>query len=113
MKTSQIKEEIFTLCKDVSYFESFNVIEETSNTIKIRLTVSNNCFVQIYINTKKRLKNYVLVFNGQRIYGCDNDGKKWHIHPWKNPSKHKNSKEINLKEFLFEVYNGLVERGIV
>lgn len=49
----------------------------------------------------------------ERIYGKDCDGGRWHKHPWNNPAKHEFTREIPLKDFLFEAYEGLKKKNIL
>jgi hypothetical protein len=92
-------------------------LDRTANTIKLRLHITGNCFVQIYANLHKNLLSYTLVLRQTRIYGRDNDGKGWHRHPHSDPESHDFSKEgrraITLTEFLEEVQQILTEEGIL
>lgn len=110
---SSFKQEISRLIHEVGYLADFEIIDETANTLKIRLVINKVCFIQIYLNVKKNLKNYAVVLDGRRIYGMDKDGGRWHLHPWDDPDKHKLTKEILLRDFLFNVYDGLSEKGLL
>jgi hypothetical protein len=109
----KFKDEVKKLSKEIGCFSDYLVLNETNNTIKIKFVITTDCFVQVYVNFKKDLKNYVLVLNDQRIFGRDCDGGQWHKHPWENPSKHVFEKEMSLREFLYEVNKGLREKGIL
>lgn len=110
---AKFKENVLSSIRDVGFIRRVEVVDETANTIKIRLAVNNFCFIQVYVNLKKNISNYVVVLNGQRIYGRDCDCGKWHSHLWENPDKHKFTQAVPLKEFLFEAYEGLRNRGII
>jgi len=109
----KIKDEIVKLFKEIGCFSGYRVLNETDNTIKIKLSISKNCFVQVYVSLKKNLKNYVVVLDNQRIFGQDCYGGRWHKHPWEDPSKHIMGKEISLRDFLYEVNDGIRAKGIL
>lgn len=113
MDIVKFKENIAVLIKETGYFKKYDILDETSNTIKAKLLINSSSYVQIYINFKKKLKNYVLIINGQRIFGRDCDNGKWHMHPWNDPSKHVFTHEISLKDFLFEVYEILKQQKLI
>lgn len=113
MTVESLKTEIKRLYQRSAYFRNFEVIDETASALKVRLFINRRLYVQIYANLKKKIDNFVLVFNNQRIFGADSDGGRWHKHPWENPASHVFTKEIQLEDFLFEVYSGLRDRKIV
>lgn len=113
MSTAEYKDEIKALAKEVGYIKDLVIVDETTNTIKIRLIVNKFCYIQIYVNFKKDLKNYAVIINRQRVYGRDSDGGKWHIHPWEASNKHEFTKKISLKDFLFEAYKELLKSNIL
>ena len=113
MSVAEFKKVIARDVQIVGYIRSWEIVNETPNAIKARLIVNNYCFIQIYVNVRKRLKNYVVILNGLRLYGRDCDGGKWHKHPWNNHDNHEFDEEIPLKDFLFEVYEGLMEKELI
>lgn len=92
-------------------------LDRTTNTVKLRLFITSDCFVQIYTNLHKDLLSYTLVLRRTRIYGRDNDGKGWHRHPHSTPESHDFSDEgarpVTLTEFLEEVQQILTAEGIL
>ena len=82
-------------------------IDETENTVKYRLIIEEDLFVQVYVNVENDTVGFVFVNKGQRIYGRDSICGKWHRHTFENPLGHDFSsagcKRVNLKEFLIEV----------
>ncbi|MDI6731421.1 MAG: hypothetical protein QME05_02425 [Candidatus Margulisbacteria bacterium] len=113
MSLAKFKDEIIKLSQEIGCFCNCTVLNETNNTVKIKLDITRTCFVQIYANFRKNLKNYVVILDGQRIFGRDSDGGRWHKHPWENPSKHLFEEEVLLRDFLFETYKGLINKGIL
>ncbi|MFH1362345.1 MAG: hypothetical protein ABIH69_06820 [bacterium] len=113
MKVAGFKRNLMELVGEVGYIKKLEIIAETANTLKVRLVINDFCFIQVYVNFKKRLKNYVLILHDQRVYGKDCDAGRWHEHPWRDPEKHIFKKEVPLKVFFFEVYNGLRKRNLL
>ncbi|MBI5049171.1 MAG: hypothetical protein HZB54_09560 [Deltaproteobacteria bacterium] len=55
-------------------------IDETENTVKYRLIIEEDLFVQVYVNVENDTVGFVLINKGQRIYGRDSICGKWHRH---------------------------------
>ncbi|OGB90462.1 hypothetical protein A2625_00745 [candidate division WOR-1 bacterium RIFCSPHIGHO2_01_FULL_53_15] len=113
MTVDKIRHEIVLSADKAGFIRKAELIDETDNTLKLRLLVSRACFVQVYVNTRKNIINYVVVLNGQRIFGLDCDGGRWHQHPWSAPNKHQPADNISLDDFLFDAYEKLKGRGII
>lgn len=90
---------------------------KTPNTIKIKLYITASCFIQIYQNIQKDVRNYVIISGNQRLFGRDCDGGKWHCHPLDDPDSHDFSKdgaiEVSLEDFLYEAGEKLTVIGIL
>jgi len=91
----------FTFIKNIIKFD------ETEHTVKYRLIIEQDLFIQVYINTENDTIGFVLINNGQRIYGRDAIDGNWHRHTFEDPLAHdfsaEGSRKITLKEFLIEV----------
>ncbi len=100
-----------------AFIRSVDTLGKSANTIKLRLHVTAECFVQVYANLRKGLLSYTLVLHQTRIYGRDNDGAGWHRHPHSTPESHDFSDEgarpVSLAEFLEEVQQILTAEGIL
>ena len=100
-----------------SFVDRVVTLDKTANTIKLRLHVTTDCFIQIYVNVQKKLVNYVLILDRSRIYGRNRDGGIWHRHPYENPDAHdfgpEGAKDVSLEEFLIEVQQVLQRQGIL
>lgn len=57
-----------------AFVQDILTVDKTAHTIKLRLTITAECFVQVYVNVQKSIVSYTLVFNRSRIYGRDCDG---------------------------------------
>jgi hypothetical protein len=109
--------QVYDVASRFSFVERVVTLDKTANTIKLRLHITTECFVQIYTNVQKELVNYVLILDRSRIYGRNCDGGTWHRHPYEDPDAHdfgpEGAKEISLEEFLIEVQQILQREGIL
>ena len=100
-----------------AFIRSIVTLDKTANTVKLRLFITSDCFVQVYANLHKDLLSYTLVLRQTRIYGRDNDGKDWHRHPHSAPESHdfsvEGSRYVSLAEFLEKVQQILTAEGIL
>jgi hypothetical protein len=112
-----LESEILAIASEFSFIQKSETLLKTPNTIKIKLTISSICFVQVYRNIAKNISNYVLVSGSQRLFGRDCDGGKWHCHPVEDPESHDFSEdgclEVSLNDFLYEVAEKLLVLGIL
>lgn len=107
MSIEVIERQIATVAGRFSFVQKVETMDKTANTVKIRLEISSACFVQVYLNVRKGLTSFALVFNRARIFGRDSDGGRWHRHPYEDPDRHdfspEGSRTVDLEEFLVEV----------
>lgn len=112
-----LENEIQSIASEFSFIQKAEILLKTPNTIKIKLTISTTCFVQVYRNISKNITNYVLVSGNQRLFGRDCDGGLWHCHPVEKPESHyfseDGTREISLRDFLYEVGEKLITLGIL
>ncbi|HKZ56128.1 MAG TPA: hypothetical protein VJ024_00330 [Thermodesulfovibrionales bacterium] len=91
--------------------------DETANTVKYRLLMDEELFVQVYVNVENDTVGFVLINSGQRIYGRDAIDGKWHRHTFEDPLGHdfsaEGSKAVTLKYFLTEVQEILVKENLL
>lgn len=89
------------------YIKKIIRIDETKHTVKYRLIIEEDLFVQVYVNIENDTFGFVLINKGQRIYGRDAIEGKWHRHTLEDPLYHDfsaaGSKRVDLQEFLIEV----------
>lgn len=99
------------------FVQRVETIDKTDFTVKMRLHIDVECFVQVYANTHKELTSYTLVLNRARIFGRDSEGGQWHRHPADAPDQHDFSPEgqrpVTLFEFLAEIQQILQEKGLL
>lgn len=111
------EKQIYEIASKFPFVEKAETLLKTPNTLKIKLSVTPTCFIQIYQNIQKDIKSYVVVSGNQRLFGRDCDGGIWHSHPIENPDSHNFSengmREVSLEDFLYEVSEKLVFLGIL
>lgn len=113
----RLESELLAIASEFSIIQKTETLLKTPNTIKIKFTITNTCFVQVYRNIVKNISSYVLVSGSQRLFGRDCDGGQWHCHPIDDPESHDFSengcREVTLKDFLYEVTEKLLALGIL
>jgi len=84
----------------------------TKNTVKVRLIIRENLYIDLYFNQRYGTTNYALILDDDRIYGRDCYDGNWHLHPYDDPSKHDTSEEgkkiLSIERFVDEVEEILV-----
>lgn len=82
----KVEKQIHEIASKFIFIEKKETLLKTPNTLKIKLSITPTCFIQIYQNIQKGVKNYVVVSGNQRLFGRDCDGGKWHSHPKRIPT---------------------------
>ena len=107
MNAGDLLRQVYKETDNRAYFVRVNVLEQSASLLKVRLYIVSNLFVQIYRNDMFDTTNYVLIYNGQRIFAHDQLGGIWHRHTAANPHLHDTSAEgsqpVTLFEFLDKV----------
>ena len=85
--------------------------------IKFRLHVDVDLFINVYVNVTSGKIGFALINKNQRIFGRDNQGSTWHLHPVSNPSSHDFGADavcpVSLHEFVIEVEDMLLHSGLL
>ncbi len=114
---NDVEEEIYRIASQFIFIKKAETLLKTPNTVKIKLTITPTCFLQIYQNIQKGIKSYVVISGNQRLFGRDCDGGAWHCHPIDDPDRHdfsrQGSKEVSLEELLYETGEKLILLGIL
>lgn len=97
-----------------SAFRSYEIVDATQATVKIKIYVRQDVYVQVYANSLKNKLNMAFVHGKERIYGEDTEGGILHVHPFNNPLEHVRSETaISIEAFLSKVQEYLeIERLI-
>lgn len=98
---------VYQALSERSYFVRLELLEQSANILKARLYITATLFVQVYRNDRLDTTNFVLVYNGQRLYARDELAGQWHRHPAEDPAQHDYTAEgqrtVALDEFLNEI----------
>ncbi|GAB6275369.1 MAG: hypothetical protein STSR0004_22350 [Peptococcaceae bacterium] len=93
---------------------SFILCDRTDNIVNIRLYIDVNTFIQVYANQLKEKVNLNLILRGERLYGTDMEGGRYHIHPLENPEKHLFTEERKtIRDFVIEALKFLNKQGLL
>lgn len=113
-KLDSILKQLDGLIPRLSAFESYEVVDRTDLTLKVRIPIAEELHVQLYANSEKGKLNLALVHGGQRIYGEDSEGGIRHIHPFESPESHtETSVGPSLEDFLAKVQRHLEEKELI
>ena len=97
-----------------SAFRSYEVVDATESTVKIKIYIRKNIYVQLYVNYIKDKLNLALIHGDERIYGEDSEGGVLHVHPFDDHLSHQNSNEqISVETFLARVQDFLETEGLI
>lgn len=108
--------DVFEQASDVANEFNLTLVEldRTNNTISLRLYIDNELFFHIYTNQAKSKLNLALVLKGERLYGHDAEGGKYHLHPFGEPDKHVFTAGIKpIREFVLESLKFLEEKNLL
>ena len=112
-----VEKQIYEVASKIAFVEKAETLLKTPNTIKIKLSITATCFIQIYQNVQKNIKSFVVISGNQRLFGRDCDGGVWHSHPIENPDSHDFSEDgarpVSFEEFMYEVSEKLILLGIL
>ncbi len=107
MSIENIPEEGRNIAASVSCIDYMVELGRTDHSVKFRLMIDMNLFIQVYTNSQSGRTNFVAISGGQRIFGRDSEGAGWHKHPFENPVEHDfssdGSRQVTLTEFVIEV----------
>ncbi len=73
-----VEKQIYEVASKFAFVEKAETLLKTPNTIKIKLSITSTCFIQIYQNVQKNIKSFVVISGNQRLFGRDCDGGVWH-----------------------------------
>jgi len=79
---------------------SYDIRVQDNATVKIRVLLVADAFIDVYYNPETGRCSFVLVRKGRRIYGADNAFIGWHVHPLENPEQHIRTREVSFADFL-------------
>ena len=109
--------EVESAVQQYAFVQSVVKVDETRYSVKYRLHIDADLFVQLYFNERSGTVGMTLIDRGQRLYGRDRYAGQWHRHSVVSPHNHDDSPEgrkiVNVREFLAEVQNILITAGLI
>ena len=84
----------------------FVIDERRSTILEIRIILTFEVFMEVYVNGITGKKSFALIKNEKRIWGYDNY-RYWHHHPIKNPDTHIPCSEPSLEKIANELHTVL------
>lgn len=63
MNTSAVERDVQRTAAQWAFIQHVETVDKTGDAIKLRLHIDTDCFVQIYVNTRKQIISYAVVFN--------------------------------------------------
>jgi hypothetical protein len=115
--TDDLERDIRQVTAGWAFIRWISTEDKTDHSLKMRLSVTGDCFIQVYANIQKQLWSYALVLHRTRVFGRDCEGGHWHRHPHGAPNDHDSSPEgmrpISLPQFLVEAQQILEAEGIL
>jgi hypothetical protein len=109
--------EVQTILGAYGFIRAVADLDRTDNALRFRLIIDETMFIQVYANSSKRKLNFALVGSGQRIFGRDSEGGRWHTHPFAAPESHEfdgdAGKPVTLSEFVMEVEELLIKESLL
>ncbi len=109
-------EDVFKQASEIAYEFSLSLVEldRTKNTLSLRLHIDSELFFHIYASQAKNKLNLALIFKGERLYGHDTEGGKYHLHPFGEPDKHIFTDRVKpMREFVLESLKYLDEKSLL
>jgi len=117
MTVEQVIDEIETAARRFRFIQAMVRVDVTHFSVKYRLMIGSDLYVQIYANVRSGTTGLALVHQGRRLYGRDSEDWQWHRHPIDDPETHDFSAEgaqlVSIEAFLLEVGEILVTQGLI
>jgi len=117
MKIADLLAEAYEAEQRLWFIQRISNLEQTDDMLKARLDIRAGLFVQVFFSESSGRFQMALVREGRRLYGRDNEGGGWHIHPYGSPEQHTPASEETsprpLLKFLAEVERLLLANDLV
>jgi len=101
MKPYDSASEIIDLCSEFEIVEDYELEIHENVVLRSKIYLVEG-FVNVYRNFETGKVAFAWIKEEKRIYGADNTGS-WHVHPYDDPSKHRPSDRVKLRDFLKKI----------
>ena len=117
MAIDELADQIEAVADRFRFVRGIVQLDQTRFSIKYRLVIKPDLWVQIYNNIQNDTIGMALIYQGRRLYGRDCEAGNWHRHPADDLEGHDFSAEgaqpTTIEDFLREVGEILVEHRLL
>ena len=117
MTVEDFANEVEAAGRQFAFIRSVAKLDATRFSVKYRLIVTDDLYVQAYANSQNGTIGLALIYQGRRLYGRDCEDWHWHRHPAAAPETHDFSSEgarsVTVEEFLLEAGQVLADCGLI
>lgn len=117
MTADDFATEVETAGRRFAFIRAVIRLDATRFSVKYRLDVTDDLYVQAYANFQNGTIGLALVYQGRRLYGRDCENWRWHRHPAAAPETHdfssEGTKAITIEDFLLEAGQVLTGCGLI
>jgi hypothetical protein len=113
----ELRQEADEAVQKIWFIQSLEEVERTDITLSLRLTIRHGLFVQLFAGLNSGSLYMALIEGGQRLFGIDREGSKWHMHPFAAVEQHEPMIEAlepkPILKFLARVEHLLLEHDLL
>lgn len=116
MTIVDLLDELLAVERRFWFIERLSAIKQTDEALKARLEIRTNLFVQVFFNETTGCLQLALIEGQRRIYGRDNEGGQWHLHPLGSTDAHVPTPEITafpVRRFLTEIEQIMIDHDLI
>ena len=81
MTVDDFATEVEAIGRRFSFIQAIVKLDATRFSVKYRLIITNDLYVQAYANMQNGSMGLALIYQGRRLYGRDCENWSWHRHP--------------------------------
>lgn len=117
MKKVDLLDELRMAERRIWFVQRLADLEQTDDMLKARLEIQPDLFVQVYFSESTGRLQMALIQGRQRLFGRDNEGGHWHVHPFGAAAQHRpiepETSPQPLARFLVEVEQILMTHDLI
>ena len=103
--------------EQIWFIRALNVAERTNATVTVRLSLTPDLFVQVFLSERSGRFSLALIGPTGRLYGRDREHGAWHRHPFEQPDHHEPTPEgispRPIHQFLAEIEQILLDNDLI
>ncbi len=101
MKPDEFASKVIDLCAEFDIVEDYELEMHENVVLRCEIYLTDG-FVNIYRNFETDKVAFAWIKKEERVYGADNTGG-WHLHPYREPSEHRETEPVSIRDFLKRV----------